>query len=129
MLMYQTIHLFFGILLFLSILNTTATATATATANATATATAPSLIFAAGESGYVAFRIPGIVVLTDHSLLAVGEGRKYGCSDFAGQHDIVSKKSTNGGKTWSKLSIVADPSVLFSCSSHGVRPVGKCQFW
>jgi len=41
-------------------------------------------VFTQGESGYAAFRIPGVLVAGDGSLLAVAEGRKYGCDDFAG---------------------------------------------
>lgn len=42
-----------------------------------------SSVFRAGESGYAAFRIPGIVAAGE-VLVAVAEGRKYGCDDFAG---------------------------------------------
>lgn len=61
-------------------------------------------VMAAGESSadcsekpctYAAFRIPGLVAVGQEQLLAYAEGRKSGCSDFAGQHDLVQKRSTD----------------------------------
>ena len=85
-------------------------------------------IFTAGEQGYVAFRIPGITTLANNTVLAVAEGRRYGCSDFGGQHDLVSKHSKDNGKTWSPLNIVANPTTLFNCNSY-FGQAWKCQFW
>ena len=74
-------------------------------------------VLSAGEGGYASFRIPGIVA-TDSAagsrcgasvLVLVAEGRRYGCDDFDGQHDIVAKRSTDGGRHWGPLQIVADP--------------------
>ncbi|WP_203920323.1 exo-alpha-sialidase, partial [Rugosimonospora africana] len=64
-------------------------------------------IFHAGDGGYSCFRIPAVVranypdtngVLHDE-LVAFAEGRKDSCSDH-GDIDIVSKRSTDDGKTW-----------------------------
>ena len=87
----------------------------------------PISIFKAGQDNYAAFRIPGIVNFNKSTLIAVAEGRKYGCGDYDGQHNIVSKRSTDSGKTWSDLILIADPSTLFGCESNGTSP--KCQFW
>ncbi len=65
------------------------------------------LVFKSEENGYKSFRIPAIIVLPDGTLLAFCEGRVNGAGDF-GNNDIVMKRSTNKGKTWSKLQIVAD---------------------
>lgn len=66
----------------------------------------PSTVFFRGEGGYACFRIPS-VIRTPKSLLAFAEGRRHGCSD-TGDIDIVMKSSKDGGKTWSKLSVVWD---------------------
>lgn len=74
-------------------------------------------VMAAGESSadcsekpctYAAFRIPGLVAVGQEQLLAYAEGRKSGCSDFAGQHDLVQKRSTDAGKTWGPLRTLVD---------------------
>ena len=45
-----------------------------------------------GPCKYAAFRIPGLIHTRNGTLIAVAEGRKNGCSDFAGQHDLVAGK-------------------------------------
>lgn len=64
-------------------------------------------VFVSGQEGYHTYRIPSVVRLTDGSLLAVCEGRKKGHDD-AGDIDLVSKRSTDGGKTWRALQVVWD---------------------
>ncbi|NYI70805.1 sialidase-1 [Naumannella cuiyingiana] len=51
---------------------------------------------------YHSFRIPSIATTTDGSLLAFAEGRATGNGDF-GNINLVYKRSTDNGKTWSKL--------------------------
>ncbi|GGQ14201.1 exo-alpha-sialidase [Streptomyces mutabilis] len=55
--------------------------------------------------GYACFRIPAIVRTTEGTLLAFAEGRVLDCGD-AGDIDIVVKRSTDGGRTWSPLQVV-----------------------
>ncbi|KFG72696.1 sialidase family protein [Streptomyces mutabilis] len=55
--------------------------------------------------GYACFRIPAIVRTTEGTLLAFAEGRVLDCGD-AGDIDIVVKRSTDGGRTWSPLRVV-----------------------
>jgi sialidase-1 len=62
-------------------------------------------IYKAGENGYACFRIPALITYTDNTLLAFAEARRADCSD-AGDIDLVLKKSTNGGKTWSPMQVV-----------------------
>lgn len=87
------------------------TAAATQTpATATDPATAPSfaqqvLFKAAQEQGYTCFRIPAIVKTLDGTLLAFAEGRVLNCGDTA-DIDVVLKRSTDGGLTWSPLQVV-----------------------
>ncbi len=64
-------------------------------------------LYKCGEEGYQCFRIPAIVTTTRGTLLAFAEGRKNNCSD-SGDIDLVVKRSVDGGKTWSGLSVVWD---------------------
>ena len=66
-------------------------------------------LFSAGESGYHTFRIPSVVTTAKGTLLAFCEGRKEGRHD-AGNIDIVLKRSTDGGRTWSKAMVIWDDS-------------------
>ncbi|MBC9712430.1 exo-alpha-sialidase [Streptomyces sp. TRM66268-LWL] len=65
-----------------------------------------SVPFRAGREGYASFRIPAVVRSRAGTLLAFCEGRVASASD-AGNIDIVLKRSTDGGRTWSPLSIAA----------------------
>ena len=63
------------------------------------------LFKASQDPGYACFRIPAIVRSTHGTLLAFAEGRVNNCGD-AGDIDLVLKRSTDGGKTWSPLQVV-----------------------
>src|SRR6266536_1273301 len=65
------------------------------------------LFKAAQEQGYSCFRIPAIVKTRSGTLLAFAEGRVLNCGDTA-DIDVVVKRSTDGGRTWSPLSKVND---------------------
>src|SRR5690606_18165906 len=67
-------------------------------------------VFVSGQDGYHTFRIPAVVHLGDGNLLAICEGRKNESSD-TGDIDLVSKRSTDGGRTWSTLQVVWDDGV------------------
>jgi len=60
-----------------------------------------------GGTGY--YRIPGLVVAADGSLVAFAEGRRSGADPgAAGQPiDMAFKRSTDGGASWSPLGIIA----------------------
>lgn len=62
-------------------------------------------LFEGGTEGYDCFRIPAIVTTNEGVLLAFAEGRKNGCSD-TGSIDLVMKRSTDGGRSWSGLQVV-----------------------
>ena len=64
-------------------------------------------VFVSGEEGYACFRIPAIVRAPSGKLLAFAEARRLNCGDF-GDVDIVLKTSTDEGRSWGKLRIVAD---------------------
>lgn len=62
--------------------------------------------FTGGSDGYPAYRIPAVVVTTKGSVLAFAEARQ-SLGDQS-QNDIVSKRSTDGGATWSALHLIHD---------------------
>jgi sialidase-1 len=77
-------------------------------------------VFTSGEDGYKIYRIPAIETAPDGSLLAFAEARKYGGSDPGhGKQDIdlVLKRSTDGGQTWSAMQIIEDPGELWSAAN------------
>jgi sialidase-1 len=69
--------------------------------------TSGSNVFESGTEGHKTYRIPALVQLPNKNLLAFCEGRVHGSGDF-GDINIVLKKSTDGGATWSALSTVVD---------------------
>lgn len=64
------------------------------------------VLFNRGEGGYFCFRIPAIVRATDGTLLAFAEGRVVDCGDD-GDIDLVVKRSSDGGRTWSPVQLVS----------------------
>jgi sialidase-1 len=64
-------------------------------------------LFEAGKDGYSLYRIPGIVVTPKGSLLAYCEARKTERGDW-GTIDIMLRRSTDGGKTWSVMQKIAE---------------------
>lgn len=65
------------------------------------------VVFQGGEEGHAVYRIPAIIALPDGDLLAFAEGRVNGSDDF-GDVDLVMKRSTDRGKTWSPLVTLVD---------------------
>ncbi len=63
------------------------------------------LFKASQDPGYACFRIPAVVKTNDGTLLAFAEGRVLNCGDAA-DIDIVVKRSTDDGLTWSPLQVV-----------------------
>lgn len=62
-------------------------------------------IFKSNEAGYYCFRIPAIIKTKQGTLLAFAEARKNNCGD-TGDIDMVVKRSTDKGLTWSALRVV-----------------------
>jgi sialidase-1 len=58
-------------------------------------------VFEAGAGGYALYRIPAIAVTAKGTVLAACEARLTGKSDWDAI-DIVLRRSTDGGKTWSE---------------------------
>lgn len=65
-----------------------------------------SAIFKKGEGGYAAFRIPALFVSGDGTIFAFAEGRKNSSKDY-GEIDSVCKISSDSGKTWSEMKLLA----------------------
>ncbi|MGZ3759808.1 MAG: sialidase family protein [Mucilaginibacter sp.] len=68
-------------------------------------------VFTSGTDGFKSFRIPAITRMPDGDLLAFGEGRVNGASDF-GNVKIVLKQSHDNGKTWGPLQVVVSNDTL-----------------
>jgi len=77
-------------------------------------ATPTQVLFSRGTDGYDCFRIPALIRAADNSLLAFAEARKplaggAWCADAA-PIDLVERRSTDHGKTWSASQIVLSGS-------------------
>lgn len=66
---------------------------------------AAATVFTSGEGGYSTYRIPAVTVTGKGTVLAFAEGRKHGGGD-SGKIDLVLKRSTDGGDSWSDLQVV-----------------------
>ena len=64
-------------------------------------------VFIAGENGYHSYRIPALAVTKKGTVLAFCEGRKLSRRDY-GDIDLLLKRSTDNGKTWSDQIVVWD---------------------
>lgn len=81
-------------------------------------------VFTAGEGDYPHFRIPTIVCTRKGTLLAFAEARFI--KDDHGRNDIVMKRSTDNGQTWSKLIVLhADKELVMVNPSPVVLRNGK----
>ena len=74
---------------------------------ASATEVPRQTVFAPGEGGYKAYRIPSLLSTPKGTVLAFCEDRKNGRGD-SGDIDLLVKRSTDGGKSWSKSAVVWD---------------------
>ncbi|GAB2784736.1 sialidase family protein [Amycolatopsis magusensis] len=84
-----------------------ATPASTASADAEVASTP---VYQERSEGYDCFRIPAVVRAGNGDLLAFAEGRNGGaefCAD-AGDIDLVSKRSSDGGKSWGPLKVVIE---------------------
>lgn len=65
--------------------------------------------------GYSKFyRIPGISMASDGTLIATSDARKYHNHDIRNDFDVLSRRSTDQGRTWSDHIIIAKGSGLES---------------
>ncbi len=68
-------------------------------------------LFENGTGAYNCYRIPAVIKSPDGSLLAFAEGRTANCGDF-GNVDILIRKSTDGGLSWSTEKVLVDNGEL-----------------
>ena len=64
-------------------------------------------VFTSGTEGHHTYRIPALLVTKKGTLLAFCEGRKGSRSD-TGDINMLVKRSTDGGRTWSKPLVIWD---------------------
>ena len=62
-------------------------------------------LFVSGEGGYHTYRIPALAVMPGGTVVALAEGRKTSSSD-RGDIDLVMRRSTDHGRTWSDMRLV-----------------------
>ena len=79
---------------------------ATGSANAAAPSLEQTTLFKAGEAGVTLYRIPGIVVTTNGTVLVYCEARKNSRNDWA-DSDTCLRRSTNGGKSFQPAKKIA----------------------
>lgn len=65
------------------------------------------VLFQSGVGGYDTYRIPSLIVSRKGDLLAFCEGRKNSSGD-AGDIDLLLRRSSDGGKTWTAPQVVWD---------------------
>jgi len=68
-------------------------------------------LFVAGDGGYFNYRIPSLVVTTRGTILAFCEARKNNGHDWD-DVDLALRRSTDHGRTWSKMQIIGDEGEL-----------------
>ncbi len=65
------------------------------------------VLFKKGDEGVNTYRIPALVQANDGSIIVFAEARQDGGGD-TGDINLVSRRSTDGGKTWSEIITVWD---------------------
>lgn len=68
------------------------------------------IVYQSGKDGYAGYRIPTLVKAADGAVLAFCEGRREGFGD-TGFIEILVKRSTDNGETWSNNTIVISDGV------------------
>lgn len=66
------------------------------------------LLFAPGDGGSKYYRIPALVTADDGSLVAVADRRLESMGDLPNKIDLVARRSTDGGRTWSSVIPIAE---------------------
>jgi len=84
-----------------------------------------SVPFTGGQEGYACYRCPTLSVSTNGTVLAFCEGRVNGHKD-EDDIDVVLKRSTDGGRTWGPLQVLAnDGKNPCKCQCPVVLPSGR----
>jgi hypothetical protein len=67
-----------------------------------------SVPFSSYEDGYACMKIPSLLETAKGTLIALAEARTPDCGDFS-RTDLVYKRSTDGGLSWSELNLLVKP--------------------
>lgn len=67
-----------------------------------------STLWKPGDDSAASYRIPAICILDDGTLIAVADRRNEHIYDLPANIDLVLKRSTDGGHTWSETVLIAD---------------------
>ena len=90
-----------------------------------------SVVYEPGDYGSRFYRIPAIVTLDDGTLVSVADKRINNIADLPNDIDVVCRRSTDGGRSWSEYITVArhdsiggygDPALVFGPPTGG--PLG-----
>jgi sialidase-1 len=92
--------------LFVTLLSLLTTPTLAQTTRPATPLSPPVDVYVSGQDGYHTYRIPSLIVTQKGTLLAFAEGRKTSRSD-TGHIDLVLKRSTDNGLTWSAQQVIA----------------------
>lgn len=68
---------------------------------------ARTLVFAPGDYSSTNYRIPAMITAGDGALVTLTDKRKYNSTDLPEDIDVVCRRSTDGGKTWTSPVTVA----------------------
>lgn len=74
-----------------------------------------SLVYCPGDFNSKYYRIPAIVTAKDGSIVTVADKRINSMKDLPGKIDVVSRRSTDGGRTWSPYVTVAANDSIGGC--------------
>lgn len=74
-----------------------------------------SLVYRPGDFGSKFYRIPAIVTAADGSLVTVADKRIEHNGDLPAKIDVVSRRSTDNGRTWSAYVTVAEHDEIGGC--------------
>jgi sialidase-1 len=85
-------------------------------------------IYKPGDNGYSCFRIPAMITTKRGVLLAFAEGRKKDCGD-SGDIDLVLRRSTDGGKTWSPMQVVWSDSTNTCGNPVPIQDISTGKIW
>ena len=86
-------------------------------------------VFTSGLEGYPTYRIPSLVVAPDGSLIAVAEARTGDDPGFGGYVDLVYKRSTDNGLTWSAMQMLDSYPIVRGSSSNPTTVVDGDLIW
>lgn len=91
-------------------------------------------VFNAGDDDVNTYRIPSLVVANDGSIIVFGEARRVSWRDKS-RTDVVVKRSTDNGKTWSDMTDITkgDTGAYMDPTPLVDKTTGKiylfCNFW